>query len=116
MSHKGKAQFTLLIVAPPDKEAEGDRFFAAHAKWMEATHPREGDKALLRYNVSKGTEDSGDVCFILTEVYETDAGITNHFQQWGKSFPEKERDNFGKWMSECKVTKVPRASVIYSLW
>ena len=113
MSHKGKAQFTSLIIAPPDREAEGDHLFEAHAKWMEGTHPREGDKALLRYNVSKGKEDSGDVCFILTEVYETEAGIKNHFQLW-KSFQEHE--DFHKWMSECTVTKVNRASVIHSLW
>ncbi len=115
MSHKGKAQLTVLIITPPDKEAEGDRIFASHAKWMEETHYREGDKALLRYNLSKGVhKETGNVCFILTEVYETEAGITDHGQQAKESW--KEFDAFHKWTSECTKTSVAPASVIHSLW
>jgi len=107
-------QFTKLIVAPPDKEAEGDRIFESHAKWMEKTHYREGDRALLRYNVSKGPDEAGNICFILTEVYETNAGITDHFEQAHQNW--EDIDAFGKWTSECTTTTVPRASVIHSLW
>ena len=53
MSHKGKIQLMFIFVAPPDQVAEGDRIFRSHGPWMEATHHREGDKALLSYNVSK---------------------------------------------------------------
>ena len=53
MSQKGKIQLTFIIIAPPDQVAEGDRLFASHAPWMEATHHRSGDKALLSYDVSK---------------------------------------------------------------
>ncbi len=56
MAHKGKIQLTFVIVAPPDLAEEGDRLFRSHAPWMEATHHREGDKALLSYNVSKAPE------------------------------------------------------------
>jgi hypothetical protein len=84
MSHKGKIQLMFLILAPPDQVVEGDRIFRSHGPWMEATHHRKGDKALLSYNVSKAPELSnpldlnsaptGNTCFILREIYETDAG------------------------------------------
>jgi hypothetical protein len=56
MAHKGKIQLMLLIVAPPDQAEEGDRLFRTHAPWMEATHHRDGDKALLSYSVSKAPQ------------------------------------------------------------
>ena len=58
---------------------------------MESTHHRSGEKALLSYNVSKGPELSnpmdlnsaptGNTYFVLTEIYETEAGVADHFQQ-----------------------------------
>ena len=91
MAHHGKIQLTFVIVCPPDLVEEGDRLFQSHAPWMEATHHRDGDKALLSYSVSKAPELSnpmdtnsaptGNVCFILTEVYETEAGVADHFQR-----------------------------------
>ena len=51
MSHKGKTQLTIVIVAPPDQVAEGERIFKSHAPWIEKTHHRSGDKALLEYTV-----------------------------------------------------------------
>lgn len=90
---------------------------------MEATHHRSGEKALLSYNVSKAGELSnpmdsnsaptGNTCFILTEIYETEAGVADHFQQamasW-KDFPA-----LGKWLEKCKVTGVTAAPIINSL-
>ena len=58
---------------------------------MESTHHRTGEKALLSYNVSKETELSnpmdlnsaptGNTCFVLTEIYESKAGVLDHFEQ-----------------------------------
>jgi hypothetical protein len=58
--------------------AEGYRIFRSHGPWMEATHHRTGDKALLSYNVSKASELSnpvdsnsaptGNTLFILNEI------------------------------------------------
>lgn len=80
MAYHGKIQIMMLIVAPPDQVAEGDRLFASHGAFMEATHYRSGEKALLSYNVSKAPELSdpvdmnsaptGNTCFVLNEVYE----------------------------------------------
>lgn len=124
MAHHGKIQLTFIITAPPDQVKEGDRIFQSHAPWMEATHHRGGEKALLSYNVSKAPELSnpmdansaptGNTCFVLTEIYETEAGVADHFQQamasW-KDFPA-----LGKWLEKCKVTGVPAASIMNSLW
>jgi hypothetical protein len=84
VSHKGKTQITIIFTATPDLVAEGDRIFASHAKWMERTHYREGELALLRYNLVKGpelshpmdpsSEPTGNTSFVLTEVYENPAG------------------------------------------
>jgi hypothetical protein len=124
MAHKGKIQLTFVIVAPRDHAAEGDRLFRSHAPWMEMTHHRSGDKALLSYSVSKAPELSnpmdpnspptGNTCFILTEVYETGAGVADHFQQATASW--KDFPALGKWLEKCKVTGVPAAPIINSLW
>jgi hypothetical protein len=104
--------------------AEGDRIFRSHGSWMEATHYRTGAKALLSYNVSKGQELSnpmdlksaptGNTYFVLTEIYETEAGVADHFQQTTASW--KDFPAIVQWMEKCKVTFVPAASIINSLW
>ena len=124
MSHRGKIQLTFVIVAPPDQVEEGDRLFRTHAPWMEATHHREGNKALLSYNVSRAPELSnpmdadsaptGNMCFVLTEIYETEAGVADHFEQamasW-QDFPA-----LGEWLARCTVTGLAAAPIINSLW
>ena len=124
MAYHDKVQITLIIIAPPDQVAEGDRCFKSHGSWMESTHYRSGEKALLSYNVSKGPELSnpldpnsaptGNTCFVLSEIYESKAGVLDHFEQtnssWG-DFPAAR-----KVMEKCKVMAVTGASVINSLW
>lgn len=124
MSYKGKTQLLITITATPDQVEEGDRIFRSHVTWMEATHHRDGDKALLTYNVSKAQELSnpmdlnsaptGNTCFILNEIYESDAGVADHFQKamtgW-QDFPA-----FAEWLEKCKVTAVPAAAIFNSLW
>jgi hypothetical protein len=124
MSQLGKIQLVFTIVAPQDQAAEGDRIFETHAKWMESTHHREGDKALLSYNVSKAPEltdpmdpsagTTGKTCFVLAEVYESEAGIADHFEQAAGNWAEFK--DFKTWMDACQVTIVPSAQIIHSLW
>jgi hypothetical protein len=124
MTYHDKIQLTIIIVAPPDQVAEGDRIFRSHGTWMEATHYRTGAKALLSYNVSKGQELSnpmdlksaptGNTYFVLTEIYETEAGVADHFEQTTASW--KDFPAIVQWMEKCKVTFVPAASIINSLW
>jgi len=122
MTYHDKIQLTLIIIAPPDQAAEGDRIFQSHGSWMESTHYRTGEKALLSYNVSKGPELSdhinsaptGNTCFVLTEIYESKAGVLDHIKQahenWG-DYPA-----FDEWLDKCKVTSVSAASIFNSLW
>jgi hypothetical protein len=124
MANHGKIQLTFVITAPPNLVQEGDRLFRSHEPWMKATHHRSGDKALLSYNVSKAAEHSnpmdpgsaptGNTCFILTEIYETEAGVTDHFQQASTSW--KDFPALGEWLAKCKVTGVAAAPIINSLW
>ncbi len=123
MNYKNKVQLTAIIIAPLDQAEEGDRVFQSHASWMEATHHRAGEKALLSYTVSKAQELSnpmdlksaptGNTCFILTEYYESELGVVDHLQQSGswKDFPA-----LMQWLGKCKVTMVAAAPVFNSLW
>ena len=124
MAQKSKVQLAYVITAPPDQVAEGDRIFKSHAAWMESTHHRSGNKALLSYNVSKAPELSnpfdsasaptGNTCFLLIEVYESPEGVTDHFKQAGESW--KDFPALGTWLGKCKVTGVPAAEIFNSLW
>ena len=124
MAHKGNVQLCFVITAGPDKVVEGDRLFADHAVWMEKTHHREGDKALLVYDVSKvdeysnpldpTSEKTGNVNFILAEIYASQAGVDDHFAQAKEGWSEF--PNFIKWIGECKSTVIPSATVFTSLW
>ena len=124
MTYHGKTQLIGIFIAPPDQVAEGDRIFKSHRAWMEATHYRDGEKALLSYNVSKGPELSnqtdpnsaptGNTCFVLSEIYESQAGVLDHMKQahenWG------DYSAFQEWLAKCKVTPVLAASIFNSLW
>ena len=124
MAHQGKIHLTYVISAPPDQVAEGDRIFKSHGPWIKDTHHRSGNKALLSYNVSKAPEltnpmdttsaPTGNTIFVLTEIYETAAGVEDHFNQaqsnW-KDFPA-----LVKWLEKCKITGLPAAPIINSLW
>ena len=54
MTYHDKIQVTFFILAPPDQVAEADRIFKSHGSWMEATHHRSGEKALLSYKRLQG--------------------------------------------------------------
>jgi hypothetical protein len=124
MAYNGKVQLTFVIVAPPEHVEEGDRIFGTHAPWMESTHHRSGEKALLSYTVSKMPELSnpmdlnsaptGNTCFVLNEIYETKAGVEDHFQQAASNW--KDFPALGKWLENCRVVAVPAAPIAHSLW
>ena len=109
MSHQGKVQITLFVVAPQDQVAKGERIWRSHAAWMERTHHREGEAALLRYNLSRApalsdptspnSEPTGSMCFILTEVYESEAGVADHFKQADENWEDFGAAN--EWLGKC---------------
>ena len=124
MSHKGKTQISFIFTAPPDLVAEGDRIFASHAAWMEKTHHRDGELALLLYNVVKGPELSipmdpssaptGNTNFTLTEVYANPAGLADHWKQGAESW--QDFNAVMAWAGKVKVSVLHGSPVTYSLW
>ncbi len=124
MSHQGKTQLTFIFTATPDLTAEGDRLFASHAQWMERSHHREGELALLHYSVVKGPELSnpldpssaptGNTCFVLDEVYESPAGVEDHWKQGAGNW--KEFGSFVDWAGRVKIAVLHGSPVVYSLW
>ena len=119
MSNEGKVQLTGVVVAPPELVGEGERLWRSHAKWMEATHHRSGEKELLAYNVAQTPEldeaerATGKVVFVLTEIYESQAGVDDHMQQADDSWDEWQ--NFQQWMGGCEV-RVSIGPITHSLW
>ena len=124
MTNIGKTQLTYVFSVPSDQVAEGDRIFRSHGPWMKATHHREGGKALLSYNVSKAPELSnpmdpnsaptGNTVFVLHEIYESDAGVVDHFEQAMNSWSEF--PDLVAWLEKCKVAGVAASPIINSLW
>ncbi len=123
MSHKGNTQITIILTCGPDDVAEGDALFAEHAAWMEQTHYRDGELALLSYNIVKGpelanpldpgSEPTGNTSFVLTEVYASPAGLEDHWRQG------VEWEGFAllqAWAPKCKVTTLHGSEVVQSLW
>ena len=124
MAYKGKAHITFIFKAKAEDVAEADRLFASHNNWMAKTHHRDGDKALLTYNVSKGNDlantfdptsaPSGKTVYVLDEIYESPAGIADHWQQAMSSW--EDFPAFMAWAQRCEASAQHSGSVVNSLW
>jgi hypothetical protein len=124
MAYKGKTHLTFIFKANPSDVAEGDRLFASHNEWMAKTHHRQGERALLTYNVSKGSDPSntfdpnsapsGKTVYVLDEIYESPAGIADHWQQAMSSW--KDFQAFMAWAQKCEAVAQHSGNVVNSLW
>ena len=122
MSDQGKTNIVILWTIPPEDVAEGDRMFASHARWMRG-HPREGDEALLAYRISKGPQledptdpnsaPTGNTVFVLHEIYETPAGVPNHWKLAMESW--EDLPAFMVW-SKGRATTLHSGTIVHSLW
>jgi hypothetical protein len=124
MADQGKTNIVVMWVAPTDEdEAEGDRIFASHAQWMQG-HSRSGDTALLSYRISKGpelanpldptSEPTGRTVFVLNEIYESPAGVDEHWRLAAETWDELPA--FMKWSVTCKAATLHCGSVVQALW
>ena len=124
MATQGKTQLLITFVASPDKVDKIDSLVASHAAWLAKTHPREGSNALLSYNFSKGpelanpldpgSEATGNTRYVLDEIYETPAGIENHWQESAKSWGD-----FGAMveiLGTCDTQTLHSGEIAESLW
>ena len=75
---------------------------------------RKNKVAELSNPLDPSSEPTGNTHFILAEVYQSEAGIADHFQKAGDGWEEFE--NFVKWLGACKTTIIPSAPIIHSLW
>ena len=124
MAHKGNTQISFIFTVPPDLVAEGDRILASHAAWMEKTHHRDGDLALLLYNIAKGAEVSNpldpssaqtaNTTFTITEVYSNPAGLEDHWKQGAEGW--EDFGAFMEWAGKVNVSVLHGSPVIHSLW
>ena len=124
MSTIGKTQVNIVFIAPPELVEEGDRLFASHAAWMERTHYKEGEKALLRYNIIKSPElqdpfdpnssPTGNTIFVLDEMYETQAGLDDHWKQAAENW--EDLGAILEWASKCKVITAHNGGAVQALW
>ena len=124
MSTVGKTQITIIFIAPPELVAEGDRIFQSHAAWMERTHHRDGELALLRYNIIKapelenpldpGSAPTGNTMFVLDEMYETQAGLDDHWRQAAESW--EDLGAVVEWSGKCKVVTAHNGVAVQALW
>ena len=97
---------------------------AADRAWREGTHYREGELALLLYNIVKGAELSNpldpsseptrNTNLTLTEVYATPAGLEDHWKRGAESW--KDFGAFMEWAGKVKVAVLHGSPVIHSLW
>ena len=124
MAYRGKTQLLITFVASPDKVAKIDDLVESHAAWMAQAHQREGPTALLSYNFSKGPElenpldpsskATGNTRYVLNEIYESPAGIAEH---WGES--QRSFSDFAamvEMIGSCNPQTLHAGSVAQSLW
>jgi hypothetical protein len=124
MAQKGKTQLLVTFVATPDQVAEIDRMVESHGSWMAKTHHRDGANALLSYNFSKGPElenpldpsskSTGNTRYVLNEIYESPAGIEEHWREAQKSFGD-----FGPMIEaigRCNPQTLHAGPITESLW
>ena len=118
---KNKKQLQYLWFFKPELKDIAKRVAEDHVKWMNETHTKEGDKALLMLNWSIGPEfkdgkETGNLSLILTEIYETQAGINDHFEQ-AQNNSSYFRDDFGDFESKCEsYVKINSSDIIQSMW
>jgi hypothetical protein len=125
MSYLGKTQLAIMFTVGPDDVAEADRIFASHGEWMKG-HPREGDVALLEYTVSKGpelsnpldpgSEPTGKTIFLLSEFYESPAGIANHWQDTMANWPDLASVQELSARDSVTVATLHSATAVQALW
>lgn len=116
MGYNGRTQWALMFVCPGELEAEADRLLDSHAEWMERTHYREGEKALLQYTVTKGTlpDRDGVIVYAMTEVYQSPAGEKDHHQQAEETW----EDYAAMWelLGKCEGPWGLTGTISHSLW
>ena len=123
MSEMGKTHIAAMWIVSPDDVPEGDRLFESHGRWMTG-HPREGAVALRSYSISKGPQLSnpldpnsaptGNTIFVLSEVYESPAGVDEHWKQAAETWQDLEK--WMEWSARCNVSTLHNGTIVQAHW
>jgi len=124
MAKKDKTQLIITWVVSPDQVSEMDRLAESHGSFMSKSHDREGSNALLSYDLSKGPElenpldpsskSTGNTRYVLSEVYDSPAGIENHWRVSQESWSD-----FGamvELVGKCNPRTLHSGVIVQSLW
>jgi len=124
MANKDKTQLIITWVVSPDQVSEMDRLAQSHGSFMSKSHDREGSNALLSYDLSKGPElenpldpsskSTGNTRYVLSEVYDSSAGIENHWRLSQESWSD-----FGamvKLVGSCHPQTLHAGTIVQSAW
>ena len=124
MAKKDKTQLIITWVCSPDQVSEMDRLAESHGSFMSKSHDREGSNALLSYDLSKGPElenpldpsskSTGNTRYVLSEVYDSPAGIENHWRVSQESWSD-----FGamvEMVGKCNPQTLHSGVIVQSLW
>jgi len=57
---------------------------------------------------------TGNTCLVLNEIYESGAGVADHFARAMSSWTDFAA--FVEWLGKCKTAVVPAAKIVNSLW
>ena len=100
--YQNKEQLQFIWIFKPELSDVAKRIAEDHVKWMNETHTKEG-------------AETGNIALILTEIYENQAGIDNHFMlaQNNGSYFRDDLDEFAK-NCEQRVT-IHSSDVIQSI-
>jgi hypothetical protein len=123
MSDNGKTNIVVMWTVGPEHVAQGDRIFESHVQFM-TDHPRDGDTALLSYKISKGpelanpvdpnSEPTGNTIFVLSEIYETAAGVPEHWRLASQDW--QDLPAFMDWSAKTTVSTLHDGTVVQALW
>ena len=96
----------------------------SHGAFMAKTHDRAGSNALMSYDLAKGPElenpldpsskSTGKPRYVLSEVYDSPAGIENHWRLSQESWSD-----FGamvELLGNCDTHTLHGGSIARSLW
>jgi hypothetical protein len=124
MANKDKTQLIITWVVSPDQVSEMDRLAESHGSFMSKSHDREGSNALLSYDLAKGPElenpldpsskSTGNTRYVLSEVYDSPAGIENHWRLSQESWSD-----FGAMvgmLGSCNTQTLHGGTIVQSLW
>src|ERR1017187_5021944 len=124
MANKDKTQLIITWVVSPGQVSEMDRLAESHGSFMSKSHDREGSNALLTYDLSKGPElenpldpnsnSTGNTRYVLSEVYDSPAGIENHWRVSQESWSD-----FGamvEMLGSCNTPTLHGGTIAQSLW